>query len=321
MASEVNLHQHEEFRDALVAAADHHALDPRFVEKDYYVTEVLRIVADTLPGRTIFKGGTSLSKGWRLVDRFSEDIDLFVDRDRWEPPLGNRPLDRVLKELRDAVAGHPAFTRLPDESKTFSGSGREDQFAYDSLFDELPGLRSAILLEPGVQSGKQPTEDVAISSLVADFLRGRGDADLADDLDPFEMTLLHFRRTFVEKLFTVHSKVERLNQEEEPLGRDARHYADLHVLAGRPEVEAMLRTGEYEEIKADYEQRSLEHFPNSYRPPPGLSFAASEALFPSRDLRDRIEPDYEAECTRLFPGVYPSFDEVLGRLEGLRDLL
>jgi Nucleotidyl transferase AbiEii toxin, Type IV TA system len=321
VAGEVNLHQHEEFRDALVAAADDHALDPRFVEKDYYVTEVLRIVADMLPSRTIFKGGTSLSKGWRLIDRFSEDIDLFVDRDTWEPPLGKRRLDRVLKELRDAVAEHPAFTHLPDESRTFSGSGREDQFAYDSLFDELPGLRSAILLEPGVQSGKQPTEGVAISSLVGDFLRGRGDADLADDLDPFEMTLLHFRRTFVEKLFTVHSKVERLKQEGEPLGRDARHYADLHALAARDEVGAMLGSSEYEEIKVDYQERSLEYFPNSYRPPPDLSFAASEALFPPKELRDQIEPDYEAECARLFAGPYPSFDDVLGRLEGLKELL
>lgn len=317
----MNLHQHAEFRDALAAAADDHALDPRFVEKDYYVTEVLRIVARTLPGRTIFKGGTSLSKGWRLIDRFSEDIDLFVDRDRWVPPLGNRPLDRVLKELRDAVAEHPAFTHLPDQSRTLSGSGRQDQFAYDPLFDELPGLSSAILLEPGIQSGKQPTEDVAISSLVGDFLRGRGDADLADDLDPFEMTLLHFRRTFVEKLFTVHSKVERLKQEGEPLGRDARHYADLHALAVRDEVGAMIRSSEYGEIKADYEKRSLEHFPKTYRPPPGLSFSASEALFPPKELRDQIEPDYEAECARLFPGPYPSFDDVLGRFERLKERL
>lgn len=317
----MNLHQHEEVRDALVAAAGHYDLDPLFVEKDYYVTEILRIVARALPGRTIFKGGTSLSKGWRLIDRFSEDIDLFVDRDRWEPPLGKRPLDKVLKQLRDAVADHPAFTYSPDESRTIGGTGREDQFAYQSLFEELPGLRSVILLEPGVQSGKQPTEDVEISSLVADYLQDHGDADLAGDLGPFEMTLLHFRRTFVEKLFTVHSKVERLKQDGEPLGRDARHYADLHALAARPEVEAMLRSDEYEQIKADYEKRSLEHFPKGYRPPPDLSFAASDAVFPPEELRDRIEPDYEAECSRLFPGAYPSFDEVLGRLEGLRKLL
>lgn len=157
--------------------------------------------------------------------------------------------------------------------------------------------------------------------MVGDFLRDRDHADLADDLDPFEMTLLHFRRTFVEKLFTIHSKVERLNREGEPLGRNARHYADLHALAGRPEVEAMLRSAEYEEIKADYESRSLEHFPKGDRPPPDLSFAASEALFPSGDLRDRIEPDYDTECGRLFPGAYPSFDEVLGRLEAIRGLL
>lgn len=52
------------------------------MEKDYFVTEVLRTVAEHFPTQSIFKGGTSLSKTWRLIDRFSEDVDLFP-----APPL------------------------------------------------------------------------------------------------------------------------------------------------------------------------------------------------------------------------------------------
>jgi len=84
----VRLDESEEFRDAILAAANDASLDERFVEKDYWVTSILRIVVEVLPGKTLFKGGTSLSKGWGLIDRFSEDIDLFVDPATWDPPLG-----------------------------------------------------------------------------------------------------------------------------------------------------------------------------------------------------------------------------------------
>lgn len=316
----MKLHATNDFRDALLAAAQEARLDERFVEKDYYMTEVLRIIVDTQPSRAIFKGGTSLSKGWQLIDRFSEDIDLFIDPEI-EPALSKRGVDRELRKLRDAVAGHPAFAYIEDEGRTIGGLGREDYFNYNSLFDEMPGLRSVILLEPGIQSGRQPTEDVQISSIVGDFLRRHGDGDLADDLEPFQMTLLHFRRTFVEKLFTVHGKVERLKAEAYPLGRDARHYADLHALAAQPEVDQMLRCEEYGEIKLDYDERSQRFFSRSYRPPKGLSFRDSEALLLPQPLRAQIEPDYDAECQRLFPGAYPSLDDVVEKLESVRELL
>lgn len=218
MAGQVRLHATSDFRDALVAAAQEAQLDERFVEKDYYVTAVLRIIVDTQPSRAIFKGGTSLSKGWQLIDRFSEDIDLFIDPEV-KPALSKPGTDRELRKLRDAVARHPALTYIDDEGRTSGGLGREDYFGYSSLFDQLPGLRPVVLLEPGIQSGRQPTEDVQISSIVGDFLRRRGDGDLADDLEPFQMTLLHFRRTFVEKLFTVHGKICVLVSACRPAGR------------------------------------------------------------------------------------------------------
>ena len=73
------------------------------------------------------------------------------------------------------------------------------------------------------------------------------------------MQLLHFRRTFVEKLFAIHAKVELFKREGRPLGGYARHYYDLAQLADRPEVEQMLRSDEYWAIKADYDAISRAH--------------------------------------------------------------
>ncbi len=317
----MRLHEHAEFRESLVAAARESGLPEQFIEKDYYVTEILRIVVDTHRGRTIFKGGTSLFKGWRLIDRYSEDIDLFLDPQAFDPHLGRRAVDRELERLRDAVGAHPALTHVTERSQRSKGFSREDLFSYESIVpDPLLPVDTAVLLEPGIQSGRQPTADCEISSLVSDFLRDQGAGDLADDLDPFQMTLLHFRRTFVEKLFTIHGKVERLKDEAEPLGRDARHYADLHALAGQAEIATMLDSEEYEQIKRDYDEHSRRYFAKFYRPPENLNLSSSDALFPPEELRAQIEPDYDRECQRLFPAgqSYPAFGEVIDRLEALR---
>jgi len=95
----MRLAEHPDFAAFLAAAATESELPEAFVEKDYWITEILRTIVTTLGERAIFKGGTSLSKGWDLLDRFSEDIDLFVDPTA-EPRLANffRP--------------HPSFAKV-----------------------------------------------------------------------------------------------------------------------------------------------------------------------------------------------------------------
>jgi Nucleotidyl transferase AbiEii toxin, Type IV TA system len=323
MAGSVRLAEHPDFAAFLAAAATESELPEAFVEKDYWITEILRTIATTLGERAIFKGGTSLSKGWDLLDRFSEDIDLFVDPAA-EPPLRNeRSINRAMKRLNRDVAAIPGLDFVRADSKTIGGRGRMDTFLYRSHFPELEGFPPTVRLEPGIQSGKQPTTAVEISSIVGRLLSAQGATDElgVEGLRPFKMTLLHFRRTFVEKLFAIHGKVEQLKESGAPLGRDVRHYADLYVLAGWPEVTAMLASDEYDEIKADYDEKSSAFFPRSYRPPPDLRFTTSDAFFPPDELRVAIEPGYQEECRRLFFRPHPEFGEVLERFAEIRDLL
>lgn len=322
MASEVKLFEHAEFDQAMLRAAEQFRVSEQFIEKDYYVTEILRIVADHFGDKAMFKGGTSLSKGWQLITRFSEDIDLFVDPQKFDPVPGTKRMDRILKQLTEAVAEHPALTWLCDEGRTTGGLGREDYLQYDTRFPELPGIAAKVRLEPGIASGTFPTAVVTITSMIGQYLHEQGRADMADDLSGFEMTLLHFRRTFVEKMFALHGKVIRLQEEDHPLGRYTRHYPDLHALAGEDEVRAMLASDEYAQIRQDYDEKSRRFFLTSYRPPPELSFAESAALFPDADLRERLVVEYDEECRLLFSGSdYPSFEQVLARFEEIRNLL
>jgi hypothetical protein len=162
---------------------------------------------------------------------------------------------------------------------------------------------------------------VELRSYLAEFLAARGVSLGADDEAGFPMCLLHFRRTFVEKLFAIHGKVELLKRDGRSIGTYARHYYDLFELAGQEEVGAMLRSDEYAAIKADYDAVSREHFANSYFAPADMSFATSDALFPSGQLADVLGAEYEAQCRQLCLGPYPPWGEARARFETLKTLL
>jgi hypothetical protein len=320
----MRLSQHPDFAQAIVQAAEHFAergLRPALIEKDYYVTETLRIMASTVGDKIIFKGGTSLSKGWNLIQRFSEDVDIFLDPRAFDPPLGTNGINRELRALRDAVASHSGLTFLPAESTTIGGFGRADRFAYAQAFGGPGEVASSVLVEAGTASGREPTADVEIRSYLGTFLADRGLSLGAEDERGFSMRLLHFRRTFVEKLFAIHAKVEILKRTGRPIGSYARHYYDLSELATRPEVTEMLGSDEYAAIKADYDAISREHFDRSYIPPDDMRFATSEALFPPNVLRRALGAEYEAQCRQLCFGPYPTWPDVLERFADLRDRL
>ena len=320
----MRLFEHPDFEQAILRAAEHfrgQGLRAAIIEKDYYVTEALRLIALASRDQVIFKGGTSLTKGWNLLRRFSEDVDLFLDPAAFHPALGSRAIDRELKQLRDSVGAHPALTFLPNESQTIGGFGRNDRFSYVQRFGGPGEVANRVLLEAGTASGREPTTVIELRSYVGQYLHEVSLSLGAEDEGPFSMRLLHFRRTFVEKMFAIHSKVEILKRDGRPLGSYARHYYDLFQLAAQPEVIAMLRSDEYAAIKADYDRVSREHFPKSYFHPDDMRFSKSDALFPPTALATIISAQYEAQCGLLCYGPYPAWPEVQARFLELRSLL
>lgn len=320
----MRLFEHPDFDQAILRAAEHfqdQGLRPAIIEKDYFVTEALRVIAEVASEKVIFKGGTSLSKGWNLIRRFSEDIDLFLDPLTFQPPLGKKAIDRELKKLRDAIGNHPALKFVPDESQTIGGFGRSDRFSYEQRFGGPGEVASRVLLESGTASGREPTSIVELRSFLAQFLQETGVSLGAEDETSFPFRLLHFRRTFVEKLFAIHGKVELLKRDGTAIGSYARHYYDLSQLAERPEVLAMLKSDEYAAIKSDYDAISKKHFGRSYFAPPDMSFANSDAIFPPSDLSTTLGKEYEQQCRILCYGSFPSWDAVLAMFQNLKPLL
>ncbi len=155
----MKLFQHKDFEQAILGAERHfhtRKLRPAIIEKDYYVTETLRIIAAAAPDKIIFKGGTSLAKGWNLIQRFSEDIDIFLDPLAFKPALGKNAIDRELKNLRDAVGAHPALTFVAAESQTIGGFGRNDRFSYTQRFGGTGEVANRVLLEAERRAAASP---------------------------------------------------------------------------------------------------------------------------------------------------------------------
>lgn len=328
MAGPLKLYEHPEFRQLVTLVAAERRVAEAWIEKDYYLTEVLRIIAEVYPTQSMLKGGTSLSKGWQLLDRISEDIDLFVDPAAFpagpkRTVIGANTIDKKLRALRDAVARHPGLTYEPLSKQVIGGFGREDRFAYQSSFaGGLVMISPSVLVEAGIQSGTYPVEMCSIRSLLGTYLDRQRQLDIAEDTGAFDLRVLHFRRTFVEKMFAIHGKVERFRADGTRVGRNSRHYADLFVLAEQAEVLRMLEGPEYADICKDYDDKSRHYFAASYRPPTDLRFRESPALFPDDALRRDLVRDYDTDVAPLFfDGRFPAFTDVLGRFETIRHLL
>ncbi len=170
----MRLFEHPDFEQAILQAAEHFRernLRPAIIEKDYYVTEALRVIAKTSGDKIIFKGGTSLAKGWNLIQRFSEDIDIFLDPTAFQPALGKNAIDRELKKLRNSVGQHPALLFIENESQTIGGFGRNDRFSYTQRFGGPGEVANRVLIEAGTASGREPSAIVELRSYLGQYFR------------------------------------------------------------------------------------------------------------------------------------------------------
>lgn len=190
----------ETFRDIVEQAADSSGRTPAVVEKDYYVTLILKLLSEQLD-KCVFKGGTSLSKGFHVVDRFSEDIDITFNEHIGESrrkKLKNVVLKGISEELGMPVANWEDIQSDRDYNAYL--------FSYESVFglwdDRLPQY---VKLETALGSYSFPTQVVEIRNYIGDYLEGRGRTDLAEQfsLGRFSMNLQSLERTYIDKVFAL----------------------------------------------------------------------------------------------------------------------
>jgi len=293
---------------------------PAVAEKDFWVTWVLdRLFADPELARLLmFKGGTSLSKAYRLIERFSEDIDLILD---WRALTGEDPLavrSKAKQERLNAAINDRAQAFIGDQllSRVAHALGELCQCAIDTddphvINIRYPAsfpdryLRPELRLEIGPLAAWLPHEDRLIVSYAAEQF------PQVFERQECLVRVLKAERTFWEKATILHQEAHRPAGSPQP-PRYSRHYYDLAKMASAPvKVEALRNL----ELLADVVAFKQRFYPRGWARY-DLAVAGSLRLVPDAAVLTAVAADYRAMTNMIF-GTVPTFGEILETLRAL----
>lgn len=321
-------HTPAEQRQAFLLTAQKKHLPEPSIEKDWWVTQILNIVFSLpIANQLVFKGGTSLSKAWNLIERFSEDIDLAVNPALFD--VTEMPTKKQIKQLRkrsslfvaedlatmlqSAIddAGLSSFCHMEvqpnGEGDNTYPEPRVISIHYRSLYEESVAsyVRPVIKLEIGARSLIEPTEQFVCRSFVSEVL------PVQDYAAPV-IQVAAPQKTFLEKVFLLHElfSVERTNL---IANRRSRHLYDLERMMDKPFA-----------LKAVHDDELWEHIRQhrmAFTAMLGVDYTedmrAHLSLTPPEQWADEWKDDYERMCQTMINGNKLPFDQLIARMHEL----
>jgi len=335
----------EECRDLFVGAADRLRTNEQNIEKDFWVCWTLDALFNELESggpRLLFKGGTSLSKGYGLIERFSEDIDITVFREDIGQPTTFEELEAMSGKKRNArlesikaacqeyIHG-PMLERLSVLlQQTLKTAGmNQNRVRVESDPDDPDGqslllwyptatadgnayIRRAIKIESGAKSALDPHAPVVVKPYIADDLPNI-------NLAVANVTTVDPSRTFWDKVIILHGLRRWWDRRGELRGggqRVSRHYYDVYRLLAS---EIGRKTTEDAEMAEDCVRHARMFF---NRPDLDLASAipGSFALTPHDGMLADLRRDYEAMSGMVF-GPIPTVDDVVAVVTELEQRL
>lgn len=307
------IHNDPEFKELLSIVSTKKGIDITLVEKDYWIMHALY----SLQQQGIefeLKGGTSLSKGYGLIHRFSEDIDIHIRTNFGLPIEGKEDKSQVKtarKEFYDVFAksllinGIKEIVRdheFDDKEKFRSGGIR---LYYESYTPTLEGLKDGILLEAGFDT-VTPNSPIDISSWIWEHLILIGAHINYINNTATGVQCYHPGYTLVEKLQTI---VRKYRNRDNPGASDdknfMRQYYDVYCLLGNSDIKAFIETPEYLAHKAARIKGADNQIP--LREHPALLLSDSE-------IRESFQNRYESTA-KLYYNGQPEFKNILARIQ------
>lgn len=312
------LHELKEFPDLLRLLEKELKIQAQLIEKDYWIMHVL-FGLKSQKFEFELKGGTSLSKGYGIIERFSEDIDIHI-----KPPIevavNTNPKNtkpNAVKSRKDyydwlATAIKIDGIFLVERDTTFDSPNNYNsggiRLFYKSHAEKIEGLKEGILLEAGFDT-VTPNESKTISSWAYDKASATKGVEIIDNR-AFDIACYHPGYTLVEKLQTIATKFRQEQEGKEQKPNLMRQYYDVYSLLSIKEVQDFIGSEAYEAHK---EAR----FP----PKDKISIFENEAfLLNDADLREQFKKRYEATANLYYKGQ-PPFEQLLERIKENIDAL
>ena len=318
-------------RTILEQTAIKKALPKQAIEKDLWVTTILQIVfslpcADNL----VFKGGTSLSKVWGLIHRFSEDIDLAIDRNVFDldGELTKKQVkklrkasslfvrDELCSQLMEAIDKTPLKDKCRIEAEP-DGEGdatypepRSIFVRYQSVFDDqLTYIPPVVKIEAGARSLLEPYEEAQLHSMVEEAL-----PTISTTLVDVAIKTAIAEKTFLEKAFLLH-ELFSVNKQVEARRR-SRHIYDLHMMMQKGIVEKAVPKNKL--------WQTILHHRSTLTSMQGVDYTAdirkNIQLIPPSESLANWHKDYEDMSSAMIYGEKPSFEELLESMNRLEHL-
>ena len=189
----------ETFEQVILKVSEETGIDAGIIEKDYFVTLFLKRIVEVQPN-IIFKGGTSLSKCYKLINRFSEDIDLNIETDT-NPTEGQR---RKLKANIVEIIGEFGFSL--DNADKVKSNRKYNRYVinYPTVFSSSY-LKEHLIVETSVYIKAYPCKRMQATSIIYDYLTENGYDELISryELEPFELNVQTAERTLIDKLYAL----------------------------------------------------------------------------------------------------------------------
>ncbi len=282
------------FSDTLRAASQLLDIKLEFVEKDYWITLVLsRLALSKYVEDTVFKGGTSLSKGYNLIERFSEDVDLAIVNNGGKS--GNE-IKTIIRNVEKEITEE--LTEVPTEGITSKGSRfRKSVFEYSTT--EKGNANNKLIVEINSFANPFPFQKLTIKSMVCDFLTQTDNERYIgqNNLEPFEVNILSKEQTLLEKLVSL----IRFSLDAEPkesISGKIRHFYDLHFLMTDPECMTFVATDVFKKQFYNLLQHDKEIFdePNGWQ---GKLISESPLITGFEAVWIAIKGQYQTELSAL----------------------
>lgn len=318
------------FAGLLNATAEALGLDAALIEKDYWAVEALRAVHTGFEAaineaevriRPIFKGGTSLSKAYGLIQRFSEDIDLLVPVP-FDEPEGYSQNQRalVLKSCTAAVSDALGIDGERDGGR--KGVDLHWRYPYEPAVGnaDFVGVETIVRVELTVMGGSNPHANRAVTSMAAEHARTITGFPTYEDLEPVDVDTLAAERTLVEKLAMLHDAAHQaLDGKPARFAGAGRHFYDVAQLLDSSDVRSALSPAWVAEIAADADRWSdMGRFPFTPRPEEG--FAASPA-FRDHDLLEVVRQSFDLAMKWVWDSRKRSLEDCIATVQTYEALL
>lgn len=317
----MNLHENQSlFQDAVIATAQQLNIPEIYIEKDYWVTVALyTIYHSPIVNEAIFKGGTALSKCHKLIERFSEDVDIVVIKNVGE---SNNKLKNKLKDITNAVNTIlPEIEILGITNKLGMIRKTAHAYAKQNFNGSFGQVREQIIIQATWLGSSEPSISSQVSSYIYDMMVATNQLSLIEKyrLQKFEVRVLSKERTLAEKVMSL-VRFSQTDKPYEDLANKIRHIYDIHMMLKNEEVTSFLDSTTFSELLCKVGADDWISFKNNNdwlnnHPRTSIIFSQPE------DTWNRIRNTYNTTFKDLVLGELPSEIELIATLKKIGNRL